>query len=62
MRVIPGEDPGSSVHRCLLQMLAVGNGSRLKAGMTNLKASSRQRKNDHDDLDLFICPSFRSCR
>ncbi len=34
MRVIPGEDPGSSVHRCPLQMPAVSNGTLLKAGMT----------------------------
>ena len=32
--VIPGEDPGSSVHYCPLQILVVRHGSRLKAGMT----------------------------
>jgi hypothetical protein len=31
---IPGEDPGSSVHYCPLQILVVRHGSRLKAGMT----------------------------
>jgi len=32
--VIPGEDPGFSVHYCPLQILVVRHGSRLKAGMT----------------------------
>ena len=32
--VIPGEDPGSTVHRYPLQTPAARNGSRIKSGMT----------------------------
>ena len=50
MYVIPGEDPGSSVDRRLLQMSAVRSGSRLKAGMTKKKGRD-DKKQDRDDKE-----------
>ena len=38
--VIPGEDPGSSIDHCYLQIPAVCAGSRLKAKSDKLKAKS----------------------